>query len=77
MRWIKPEKNLSVNSDRQWRAEDGQIVGQLGQFDMPVASNSLFGLNLVEEAQENLAGLLAAREVGPIRESDSESLAAN
>lgn len=62
---------------QQWRAEDGQIVGQLGQFDMPIASNSLFRLNLAKEAQENLAGFLAAREVGPTRESDSESLAAN
>ena len=68
----------SLSQFRQkWRAEDGQIVSQLGQFDVPIASNSLFRLQIAEEAQENLTGLLAARKVEPTHESDSESLAAN
>ena len=62
---------------QQWRAEDGLIVDQFGQFDMPPASNSLFKLSLAEEAQETLAGFLAAYKDGSTHESGSESLAAN
>jgi len=62
---------------QKWRVEDEQIVGQLGQFDMPAVSNPIFRLELAQEAQENLTRFIAAQEAEPIRELSSESLAAN
>ena len=62
---------------QEWQAEDREIIGELGSYDMALANESLFSSKFPEEGKEAAAESLLAIEGMPVREPDLEALAAN